>query len=346
MVKIINYRSIISTSCFVGGLTISTLCVALPETSQPNIPSSDKGDFKYSNIDAWPATTLDLGPVQQQVGRAAAKRCGTALAAAPLDFGKAPSFIGKMAANLASTAASKLLGGLLGGGGGNDEEPDLKKDPIKNKLKKKFSDDASKVRIKMGGNLSDKELLLSTHIDKSKFKGTFHTIFLEKSDCTRIWPENTWGYKLWGSWTLSVSVTKTTRNYENGKLVNESVDKSGWSKSGNFDYSDNIRLFGVNEDTQELELMINPKTAFLNQLKSELQTPLWQKMGFGKPTKGLRSIGASFPGLTAEDIGNDTVAIVHVTHVKKGRYKTVGFPIKLNIGTNNNVNLEQLPANF
>lgn len=339
-----HYRKLILTSC----LTMGIASFSFSAPSQSNISSSDKGDFKYSDANDWPETTLDLGPIQQQVGRAAATRCGTALAAAPLDFGKAPSFMGKMAGKLASAAASKLIGGLLGssGGGGGNSEPPLAKDPIKKKHKTKLTDENSKVRIKVGSRLFSDALLISADIDKSKYKGTFHTIFLEKSDCTRIWPEDTWGFRHWGKWSLSVSVTKTTRTYQDGNLVNETVDKSGWSKSGTFDYADTIRIFGVNEETRKLELMINPDTVFLDQLKSELQTPLWQQMGYGEPTQGLRAIGAAFPGLTAEDLGDDTVAIVHVTNIKKGRYQTVGFPVKLHVGADGKVNLEQLPTNF
>ena len=345
----IRYRKLIATSCLAVCLGMSAAGFALAAVPQSNISSSDKGDFKYSDASAWPETTLNLGQIEQQVGRAASSRCGTGLAAAPLDFGKAPSFTGKMAGKLASAAASKLIGGLLGsssGGGGSNNDPKLEKDPIKKKHKAKFTDEASKVRIKMGSRLFSDALLISADIDKSKSKGTFHTIFLEKSDCTRIWPEDTWGFRRWGKWSLSVSVTKTTRTYQDGSLVNESVDKSGWSKSGTFDNASIIRIFGVNEDTRELELLINPNTAFLNQLKSELQTPLWQQMGYAEPTQGLRAIGAAFPGLTAADLGDDTVAIVHVTQVKKGRYKTVGFPIKLNVGSNGAISLEQLPTEF
>ena len=307
--------------------------------------SSDKGDFKFASPQAWPETTLDLSPIERQVGEAARSRCGTGLSAAPLNFGKAPSFMSKMAGKLANAAMSQLVTGLLGGGGssGGNSEPPLKKDPIKKKYKTKFENKENKVKVRVGSRLFSDALLISADIDKSRYKGTFHTIFLEKSDCTRIWPEDTWGFRHWGKWSLSVSVTKTTRTYQNGSLVNETVDKSGWSKSGTFDHKDIIRIFGTHEDTQELALFINPNTAFLNQLKSELQTPLWQSMGYGEPTQGLRAIGAAFPGLTAEDLGDDTVAIVHVTHVEKGHYKTVGFPLKLNVAESGEISLQELP---
>ena len=328
------------------------LASALLGHAADNIPaasiSSDKGDFHYASASPWPETTLDLTPIETEVGKAAASRCGTGLAAAPLDFGDAPSFLGKMAGKLASAAVSQLVGGLLGGGGsgGGNSEPPLQKDPIKTRQKTKFEDKENKVRIKAGGKLFSDALLISADIDKSRYKGTFHTIFLEKSDCTRIWPEDTWGFRHWGKWTLSVSVTKTTRSYQDGKLVNESVDKSGWSKSGTFDNRDIIRIFNINEDTQELELFINPDRAFLNQLKSELQTPLWQQLGYGEPTQGLRSVGAAFPDLTAEEIGDDTIAVIHVTHIDKGRYRTVGFPMKLEVSSDGTVNLRELPTRF
>ena len=309
---------------------------------------SDKGDFRYATAGAWPEMTLDLDPIQREVGRAAASRCGTGLAAAPLDFGKAPGFLGKMAGNLASAAASKLIGSLFGGGGGGskDDGPPLKKDPIRKGDKERFEDLDTGTRIRVGSRAYSDALLISADIEKSKGKGTFHTIFLEKSDCTRIFPEDTWGYKRWGKWSLSVSITKTTRTYQNGNLVNESVSKSGWSKSGTFDPARMVSIFGFDEDAQAMQLMLDPNVAFLNQLKNDLDTPLWQQMGYGEPTQGVRSVGAAFPGLTAADLGDDTVAIVHVTRVDKGRYHTVGFPLKMHVSASGDISLEQLPVDF
>lgn len=319
---------------------------AIPEAGA--VGSSDKGDFQYAMANPWPETKLDLGPIQREIGQAASTRCGTGLAAAPMDFGKAPGFMGKMAGKLVSAGLSQLVGGFLGGGGSKsqDKGPPLKKDPIRSKFKSKFTDEASGTQLEVGGKMFSDALLLSADIDKSKSKGTFHTIFLEKSDCTRIFPEDTWGFRRWGKWSLSVSITRTTRTYQNGNLVNESVSKSGWSKSGTFDYSNMVRILSVNPDTQEFELLTDPNQAFLNKLKSDLETPLWQQMGYEEPTQGLRSVGAAFPGLTAADIGDDTIAVVHITQVKKGRYQTVGFPMKLNVQADGSVQLKEIQKAF
>ena len=86
----------------------------------------------------------------------------------------------------------------------------------------------------IGGQAYEDGLVISAKVDKAKGKGTFHTMFLEAPDCTRIWPEQYLGYDLWGSWSLSVSVTTTRSTYQNGELIDRSTSQSGWSRSGRF----------------------------------------------------------------------------------------------------------------
>jgi hypothetical protein len=307
------------------------------------IASSDKGGFQYSEPGAWPELDLDLGPIEQQVAEQASTRCGTALAAEPLQLGDAASMMEKMMGKAASAAMGKLIGGLLGGGGGGSssrKKPNLFKDPIKKKYKEKFVHPGGDARIQLGGQQYADGLLLSARVDKAKGKGTFHTMFLEKPDCTRIWPVQYLGYALWGSWSLSVSVTKTTSTYRDGKLIDRNVSKSGWSKSGNFDFSRGFSLWDDVFD-DELRLILDPDDAYLAQLRREIGNPAWREMGYGEPTEGIRSAGGLFK-VRPEELTPDTIAVIHITEVKEGRYQTLGFPLKFAAGEKGMLSFQQL----
>ena len=290
-------------------------------------PSFEKGGFRHGELPAWPETSLDLAPIRAQVAAEAAQRCATKLAGAPLDLGPAEGFAAKVAKGAASQALSTALGFLgASGGGGDEKKPALYDDPVRHKTT--FSDPATDTRLELGGIAARDGLLLSARIDKSDGKGTFHTIFLERPDCARLFPTRELGYALWGKWTLDVSITKTTSTYQNGVLTGQSVEHSGWSKSGTFDFSRGVRLIDTTP-TGESTLVLDPDLAYLNQLKRELTEPLWRKMGYGEPVEGLRSVGALFENTTAAELGADTIAVVHVTRIDHGRYRTVGFPLKI-----------------
>jgi hypothetical protein len=292
------------------------------------IASSDKGDFQYSNPTPYPAIQLDLEPIAQQVAATAATRCGTPLAAAPLDLGDADSFMGKMMGKAANAAIGKLVGGLLGGGGGGSKKkPKLAKDPIKKKFKQKIEHPGGDARIRIGGQTYDNGLLISARVDKAAGKGTFHTMFLEQPDCSRIWPEQYVQYGLWGSWSLSVSVTKTQSSYRDGQLVDRNVTRSGWSKSGDFDFSRGFSLWDQIPG-EDMRMILDADEAYLTQLRREIDVPAWQQMGYAKPTDGIRAAGGVFR-LDPAELTPDTLAVVHITHVDKGRYRTVGFPLKI-----------------
>jgi hypothetical protein len=318
----------------------ATLVQADVGVAQPFIASSDKGGFQYSEPTAWPELELDLGPIEQQVAQQASVRCGTALAAEPLQLGDAAGVMEKMMGKAASAAMGKLIGGLLGGGGSSKKKPNLYKDPIKKKFKEKFDHPSGAARIQLGGQQYADGLLLSARVDKAKGKGTFHTMFLEKPDCTRIWPVQYLGYKLWGSWSLSVSVTKTTSSYRDGKLVDRNVDKSGWSKSGNFDVSRGFSLWDDVFD-DELKLVLDPDQAYLAQLRREIGSPAWREMGYGEPTEGIRSAGGLFK-LQPEELTEGTIAVIHITEVNEGRYQTLGFPLRFAAGEKGMLSFQQL----
>ena len=290
----------------------------------------DKGDFQYSEPDPFPVLALDLDHIEQQVGTAASERCATPLAAAPLDLGDAESVMGKMLGKAANAAIGKLVGNLLGGGGGSSrtsqDRPRLDKDPIKKKFKAKIDHPSADARIRIGGQSFSDGLLLSARVEKAPGKGTFHTMFLEQPDCTRYWPEQYQQYGLWGSWSLNVSVTKTTSTYRDGQLVDRTTDHSAWSKSGKFDFD---RGFSIWDQLpgEARRMVLDADSAYLTQLRREIDVPAWQQLGHAKPTDGVRSAGGMFrldPSLITED----TLAVIHITHVDKGRYRTVGFPLK------------------
>ena len=293
--------------------------------------SSDKGDFQYSQPSAYVQTELDIRSIEEKVGEAAATRCGTPLAAAPLDLGDAQSFMGKMVGKAASAAVGKVLSGLLGGGGGNsrsssNKKPALHDDPIKNKYKSKVEHPDGDARIRVGGQRFGDGLVLSAKVDKARGKGTFHTMFIEQPDCTRYWPEEYLKFDMWGSWSLNVSVTKTTSTYRDGELINRTSSTNKWSKSGKFDFD---RGFSIWDQLpgEDIRMVLDADQAYLTQLRREIDTPAWQQMGFGEPTEGVRSAGGLFR-LDPSQISAQSLAVVHITNIENGRYKTVGFPLR------------------
>jgi len=311
-------------------LGLSTALVSLSVSAADYITPSDKGGFQYSAPSEFPEIELDLSPITMLVAEQASANCATALAAAPLDLGEAEGFMSKMAGKAANALVGNLVGGLLGGGSSRGKDkPALYKDPIKNKYKEKIAHPHGDARLEVGGQIYEDGILISAKIDKADGKGTFHTMFLERPDCSRIWPEQYLGYDLWGSWSLSVSVTETRSSYRNGELVDSSTSTSGWSKSGEFDFSRNFSLWDE-LDGEGRQMILNADQAYLNNLKREIGVPAWQQMGYGEPTEGIRSAGGMFK-INPRELTNGTIAVIHVTHVDDGHYKTVGFPLRFEV---------------
>lgn len=314
-----------------GAITLTMLLtVALPAVAaEPLIYPSDKGGFQYSEPPPVPAVRLDLAPIAAQVAAAASERCGSPLAAAPLDLGDAESFLGNLVGNAASAAVGQLVGGLLGTRSGGDRKPKLEKDPIRNRYKQKIQAADGRARLRIGGRLEQDRLLLSARIDKAKSKGTFHTVFLERPDCTRIWPEQYVPYGLWGSFKLSVSVTETRSTYRNGELVDRSVDRSAWSRAGIFNLDRGFSLWDQLPGEAQ-RLVLNADEAYSTQLRNEIGPPAWQELGYAKPVQGLRAIGAMFR-VGPSELTPGTIAVVHITDVDTGRYRTLGFPLTFSL---------------
>ena len=74
-------------------------------------------------------------------------------------------------------------------------------------------------------------------------------------------------------------------------------------------------------------MILDADEAYLSQLRREIDQPAWQQMGYAKPTDGIRAAGGVFR-LDPAELTPDTLAVVHITHVDKGRYRTVGFPLR------------------
>ncbi|MGE0621592.1 MAG: hypothetical protein AB7I04_02010 [Pseudomonadales bacterium] len=292
------------------------------------VQASDKGGFQYSQPSPFPELDLDLTPIAKQVAAEASERCATPLAAAALDLGDADGFMSNVMGAAANAAIGQVLGGLLGGGGGGGkQQPKLAKDPVKNKYKEKIDSPDGDARIRVGGQTYSDGMLISAKVDKAKGKGTFHTMFLEQPDCTRYFPEQYLGYDLWGSWSLSVSVTTTRSTYQDGNLIDQSTSTSGWSRSGDFDFSRGFSLWDQLPG-EDQRMLLNADDAYLAQLRREIDTPAWASMGFAEPTEGIRAAGGVFR-VTPDQLAPGTIAVVHITNVEKGRYHTVGFPLDM-----------------
>ena len=76
-------------------------------------------------------------------------------------------------------------------------------------------------------------------------------------------------------------------------------------------------------------MLLNADDAYLAQLRREIDVPAWAAMGYAEPTDGIRAAGGIFR-VHPNELPTGTIAVVHITHVEKGRYKTVGFPLDIN----------------
>lgn len=307
------------------------------------LPSSEKGGFRHAQPPALPQVTLDLEPITAEVRRAAATRCGRGLAGRALDFGPADAFKPEPAARGAGAA---LVGALIGGRAGRGK-PKLQRDPIGKRGRERFSHPAG-VRLSVGAEFDagGSGLLLSMRVDKSRSKSTFHSVFLERSDCTRLWPTAYEPYGVWGDWSLSVRATKTTSRYRNGALIDRSVERRNWQRRGSGLLS--LSILGSSAGGGELaheRLLLDPDRAFTAHLLELNSEPAWQDMGFDEPTGGIRTAGARFdlrPGDLSSEDGGDVIAVVHLTDVTRSFYRTHGFAFRVSELPDGTLSFEQL----
>lgn len=319
---------------------VSTTAALALDVSVAVPPSSEKGGFQHAQPPALPQATLELAPITAEVRRDAAERCGGGLAAAALDFGGADAFKTEREGRGAGAA---LVGALLGGRAGRGK-PKLQRDPIGKRGRERFNHPAG-VRLSIGGEFDagGSGLLLSMRVDKSRSKSTFHSVFLERRDCTRLWPTSYEPYGVWGDWSLSVRATKTTSRYRNGALIDRSVERGSWQGRGSGLLS--LSILSGKELANE-RLLLDPDRAFTAHLAELNAEPAWQDMGFDEPTGGIRTAGARFdlqPGdLVPAEPNSEVIAVVHLTDVGRAFYRTHGFAFRVSELADGTLSFEQL----
>lgn len=279
------------------------------------------------------------------MGTAAAPVCSPALDAAPMVIGtrdqyaKLGGLVKGVGMGLLSKALSSATGGMLESGdgkGGEAPEPALYEDPIKKKFRSKVKDKASGARLSMGGKLATDGLLLSTRLDDADDKGTLHEVYLEREDCRRIYPFAEYAYELWGKWNLSVSWTKTTSTYQDGKLIDQKTSAGGYQRSGEALLASGGGVLPFSEALAKVPPELRGEMeSYHSQLREEIGEPIWQRAGFGAPTSGGRSFGTLYR-LSAADraaLENGRMrAVVQVTRESGPVYEAVGIPVALSPG--------------
>ncbi len=307
--------------------------------SLANEASVDKGEFVYADPPALAVSEVDPAQLTDLLRRQAATRCGRGLAAAPLSFGPKDVFAPQREAQ---SAGAKLLGAVIGGRAGRGK-PSLEKDPIGKRGRERFRHGIASDQLAIGGEQGSDSLLISLRVDKSKSKSTFHSVFLERADCTRLWPDRLEPYGVWGDWKLSVAITKTTERYRNGSLVDRHSTRENWQRSGNLSGFAELSVISDIDDVAggPGKWLFDPNAAYSAHLLRQNSVPAWREMGYGEPTGGIRTMGARFD-LRSGDLGEDVVAVVHLTDVGKSGYRTTGFAFRVQSGPHGALLFSQL----
>lgn len=275
-----------------------------------------KAGFRYSDGRDWPRINFDptvtgaLLAEQTPQKTASDSLCATAQAAAPMDAGPKQNWAVKKAAGM----IGGMLGGFLGGGGGDAEppRPATVNNPLEKLTSQPFSMPDSGADLQLAGQLTDKGLLLNTLIDDAPGKPTFHRIYLERPDCQRAWPNRYLVYKLWLEWSLSVSWTRTRTQYRNGEQISQQKSSGGFNRSG-----EKLLDQGAINLSQPQNL-----SDYHRSLLANAPPPVWQQLGFNGPEAGVRELGSQFSDVTAAQLEQGTVAVVHISRPAGGRYTT------------------------
>ena len=276
---------------------------------------------------------------------ALAPACGAALASAPVvlaprdRYAKVAGAAEGMGLAILSHLASAATGGKLDsapGAASQPKSPPTYEDPIKSKYRGSVKDAPSGIRLDMGAQLARDGILLSTRLDSVSGKGTVHEIYLERDDCRRIYPSAEYTYELWGSWSLSVSWTRTESTYENGKLLNQQTTSGGFTRQGQGLLAAGGGVLPLAASLSKLPPdLTSAIQRYQSQVQQEIGTPMWQRLGFAAPTSGARAVGALFHLSPAdlEAIGTKRMlAIVQVTREQGPFYEAVGVPVALSPG--------------
>jgi hypothetical protein len=311
-----------------------------PEVLSPTLRDTLKGEIRLAEVPALPQLRVPLSPPLTEITGVAAgePRCGAALASVPLPIGPRDQFAAAKSAGLGflGTLAAVASGGKFAPGGSRGAEkkdPPVLKDPIRSKYRQEVKDKPSGIKLDLGAQLDGHELLLSTRLDSVSGKGTVHEIYLERDDCRRIYPTAEYLYELWGSWSLSVSWTRTESTYQDNKLVNQQTTSGGFMRSGTFGPGGVAAL-----DAAFASLppdLAGPARRYQTELRDEMTLPMWRRLGFAAPTSGARTVGSRFI-LSAGDLAalgaGRLAAIVQVTREHGAVFEAVGVPVSLRPG--------------
>ena len=319
----------------------------------PFVEPTLKGGTRFSTPPALPVASLGLLEPGEEHGDVV---CGVQYAANAMPIGDREHYSKLLGAakgfgmGLLSKALSSATGGAVESGGRgadkNANQPALYEDPIPKKSTTKIKDRASKTELRLGGHLPADGILLSTRLEDVRDKGTVHEIYLERDDCRRIYPFVDYTYELWGEWNLSVSWTKTTSTYQDGKLTDRQSSSGGFTRSGEgfLDAESSARAFREALADVPAELQ-GPLTRYQAQIKDELGKPMWQRLGFVAPTSGARHVGNMFR-LGATDFAalrnGRYHLVVQVTREDKRFYQAVGVPVAIGLEAENELTFAEI----
>jgi hypothetical protein len=349
-------------------LTGAPRATAEPETSTGQPAELDwsrvKGGARAGDPPAFPRQKLSLAPPPPPppapVAAAAPpppeperKVCGPALAAAPLRIGDKQRFakLGGLVKGAALGALGKALSGATGGmvnvAGKKKNEPDMYEDPVEKAARQELEFEDLDTELRMGAKLASDGLVLSTRLDDAPDKGTVHAVYLESDDCERLFPFALWTYELWGEWSLSVSWTRTTETYQDGKLIDRDVTSGGYTDAGRELLASDSGEFDLATGQGKLPpgMSRDDLARYQSELSRGLGKPVWAALGFGAPTSGARGIGTPFrvsPEQMEGILAGKWSAVVHVTRDAGDRFETVGLPMRMSVGEGGKVLFKSL----
>ena len=202
------------------------------------------------------------------------------------------------AANAVTGAVAGLLGG--GGGGGGSDGPRLVRCRLGGRESTVFSDAATGVALRVGARRTREGVVVYAGIEESPDKGTFQTAFVENSGGDRQAPSDVGACKLWGSWSLTVSWTRTT--YVDGQEV--SRESGGWRQQGAF------AIPGVTSS-------------------GDRPDGLWRRLGFSNASNGAREIALTYRLSPADLAAGPVTVVIHVTRPGGDPVTTVPFVLKM-----------------
>jgi hypothetical protein len=217
--------------------------------------------------------------------------------------------------DFASKQAKNLVGGVLGGvlgskgGSSKGKGPRTRRDPTRKQDYRFVEDPALDTALGVRAGWTDDGLLVSTRIEDSPEKGTFHLVYLEDCAGRKLGPSRIEIYKIWSEATLTVSWTRTT--YVDGNVVSQ--ESGGWSDS----WTDDLGTFARVDDDTPPEMM-----------------GIWRQAGYARAHAGLRQVGAYFnvtPG-QLDDLGG-LAFVTHVTRPAQDPVVTAPFHAILSPGS-------------